>query len=34
MQGFQTKALVVMSISGDNVRPIPPNYMVSQACVC
>ena len=33
MPGFQTKALVVTSISGENFRIISPNCMVSQACV-
>ena len=28
MPSFQTKALVVTSISGDNFRIIPPKYMV------
>ena len=33
MPSFQTKALVVTPISGDNFRIIPPSCMVSQACV-
>ena len=33
MPGFQTKVLVVMSISGDNFRIILPNCMFGWACV-
>ena len=33
MLGFQTKVLVVTSMSGDYFRLIPPDCMVSEACV-
>ena len=33
MPGFQTKALVVTPISGENFRLIPPNFMVGYARV-
>ena len=33
MPSFQTKGLVVMLISGDNFRIVPPNGMVCWACV-
>ena len=34
MPGFQTKALVVTSISGDNFRIIPPNCVTGLRHVC